>query len=230
MAQGPAAIGFVNLSQLPPNEKSVKLVQVVAGKAGGPHPNPLPKGDGTAGGGPNALAKGEGTGKNPLERTLTLYVSPKASKVAKDFTAFLTPAHCKTTIAQYNLLPPLHWAEPELAKGDGPPPDSLPKDEGASVASADERDPPSPDKPDAPPDHIQPGEGKAKSDELAAKPAPAAPTAKRPETPKPIQEHPTSPSLSQEQAIGLVSIAGVAAVAIVIGVWLRAPHRKRKHR
>ena len=135
VARDPAAIGFVDLSQLPPKEKSVKLVPVFAGEATGkegpkrnaPHHGPLPTnlrsvpGEGAIGAFP----------PNPLSRTLTLYVSPKAGQMAKDFAAFLTPEHCKETIARHNLLPPLQTDQPELASR--PPFGSLP----AEAPSAD---------------------------------------------------------------------------------------------
>jgi hypothetical protein len=135
VARDPAAIGFVDLSQLPPKEKSVKLVPVFEGTIAGsegpkrnaPHPDPLPTnlrsvpGEGAVGASP----------PNPLSRTLTLYVSPKAGQAAKDFAAFLTSEHCKETIARHNLLPPLQAEQPELASR--PPFGSLP----AEAPSAD---------------------------------------------------------------------------------------------
>jgi len=69
VARDPAAIGFVDMSQLPPNDKSVKLVPVCEG-----------------------TGKGKVPTSNPLPRTLTLYVSPNASQVAKDFAEFLAHA------------------------------------------------------------------------------------------------------------------------------------------
>lgn len=98
VASDPAAIGFVDLSQLSPEEKSVRLVPV------------LPPGQ--------SLVK-QKTTKNtkktnekrdvppPLSRTLTLYISPKASLMAMDFAKFLTPEHSKAILTQHHLQPPL---------------------------------------------------------------------------------------------------------------------------
>jgi ABC-type phosphate transport system substrate-binding protein len=141
VAREPAGIGFVDMSQLPPHEKSVKRVPVYEGRGSSPHPSPLPRGEGTgdvrrgSSPHPSPLPRGEGTGQrdspmfaarksgqsppvplvadslpenDPLARTLVLYVSPKASQTANDFADFLTPEHCKETIAQYSLLAPLH--------------------------------------------------------------------------------------------------------------------------
>ena len=104
VARDPAAIGFVDLGQLPPNDKSVKLVPVVEGE----------------GAGDEGLGRGTAPIPDPLCRTLTLYVSPKAGRTTKEFAEFLTPDHCKATIAQHNLLPPLQVEEPRLASRPDP--------------------------------------------------------------------------------------------------------------
>ena len=211
VARDPAAIGFVDMSQLPPNEKSVKLVPVCEG-----------------------TGKGKAPTSNPLSRTLTLYVSPNASQTAKDFADFLTPEHCKETIAQYNLLPPLHTQETKLAK-------AKPAREGPQIdlASANEPIPLLLDDPDAPQDQAKPRK-------FAAKPKPVIPAPEQPAPPKvtadaqpatetesepaPTQGHPGSPSLSDDEIVWLVgSIVGVVVLALGVG-WLRAPHRKRKRR
>jgi len=210
VARDPAAIGFVDLSQLPPSEKSVKLVPVFEG-----------------------TGKGKAPTSNPLSRTLMLYVSPNASQVAKDFTDFLTPEHCKETIAQYNLLPPLHAEGARLAK-------AKPARVGPQIdlASADEPLPLLLEDPDAP-------QGQVKPKKLAAKPKPVIPA---PEQPAPLKvtadaqpapetesepqptRHPGLPSLSDDEIVWLVGgIVGVVLLAIGVG-WLRAPHRKRKRR
>jgi phosphate transport system substrate-binding protein len=131
VARDPAAIGFVDISQLPPNDKSVKAVPVLL-----PGQSPVKqaatkdtkKAKNKARGGKkdaseDVLANGKPEIPNPLSRTLTLYVSPNASRTAKDFADFLTPEHCKEVIAQYNLLPPLHVPDAgQLAKGSHPHP------------------------------------------------------------------------------------------------------------
>ena len=213
VARDPAAIGFVDLSQLSPGEKSVKLVPVFEG-----------------------AGKGKAPVSNPLSRTLTLYVSPNASQTTKEFAEFLTPEHCKETIAQYNLLPPLHAEGAKLAK-------AKPAREGPQIelASADEPIPLLLDDPDAPQD-----QGRAKPKKLAAKPKPVIPAPEQSVTPKvtadaqptietesepaPTQGHPGAPSLTDEQIVWLVGgIAGVVLLALGVG-WLQAPHRKRKRR
>ena len=213
VARDPAAIGFVDMSQLPPNDKSVKLVPVFEGKS-------------------------KSQISNPLSRTLTLYVSPNASQTAKDFADFLTPEHCKEVIAQYNLLPPLHAEEAsrELAK-------AKPAREGPQIehASANEPIPPLLDDPDAPQDQGRAKIKKLAAKPKPVIPAPEQPAPPKvtadaqpaPETesePQPTQTHPGAPSLTDEQIVWLVGgIAGVVLLALGVG-WLQAPHRKRKRR
>ena len=109
------------------------------------------------GAGNEGLGKGWPPMPDPLCRTLTLYVSPKASRTAKDFAEFLTPEHCKGTIPQYNLLPPLQVEEPRLASR----PD--PEDEKATLLALAGGTPPS--SPDSPK-----GQGRTKSEKPVAKP------------------------------------------------------------
>ena len=209
VARDPAAIGFVDMSQLPPNDKSVKLVPVFEGKSKSQTPN-------------------------PLSRTLTLYVSPNASQTAKDFADFLTPEHCKEVIAQYNLLPPLHVEETKLAKTT--PARERPQ---IDLASANEPIPLLLDDPDAPQGQVKPKKLAVKSkpviptpeQPVTPKPVPDAQPAPETESePQPTQTHPGAPSLTDEQIVWLVGgIAGVVLLALGVG-WLQAPHRKRKRR
>ena len=218
VARDPAAIGFVDMGQLSPGEKSVKLVPIIRQ---------------TSTKGTLPVVSYPTSNDYPLARTLTLYVSPNASQTAKDFADFLTPEHCKETIAQYNLLPPLHAEETKLARTE-------PGHEGPQIdlTSADEP-PPLLDDPDAP-------QGQSKPKKLAAKPKPAMPTPEQPVTPKaiadaqpatepeseptPAKERPGAPSMTDEQIVWLVGgVVGVVLLALGVG-WLRAPKRKRFRR
>jgi len=81
VAQDPLAIGFVDSSQVSPEEKSVKRVGVsLPGKA-------LPDAD-------------------PLARTFVLEISPNASPTARDFAQFAASDRCASTLAQYSLTAP----------------------------------------------------------------------------------------------------------------------------
>ncbi len=239
VARDPAAIGFVDLSQLPPKEKSVKLVPVFEGtraesvgpKGNAPHPDPLPKGEGAMGASP----------PNPLSRTLTLYVSPKAGQAAKDFAAFLTPEHCKETIARYNLLPPLQTEQPELASR--PPFGSLPADApSADMDGSVARAVGLLDDPDAPQGQGAKKETRVKGRKLAAKPEPVMPEPEQPAMPEATanaqpapktESHPQptrsggTPGLTENQALWLAGGGVVGGILAAIGVgWLGSPRRK----
>jgi ABC-type phosphate transport system substrate-binding protein len=248
VARDPAAIGFVDLSQLPPKEKSVKLVPVFEGtktgsegpKRNAPHPDPLPTnlrsvpGEGAIGLSP----------PNPLSRTLTLYVSPKAGQAAKDFAAFLTPEHCKETIARYNLLPPLQTEQPELASRPpfGPLPADAPSaDMDGSVALAVGLAPVL-DDPDAPQSQGAKNAVRVKSRKLLARSDPVMAVPEQPATPEatadsqPVPEKKSepqpmthgTPGLSDEQALWLAGAGVVGGILAAIGVgWLGSPRRKR---
>lgn len=229
VARDPAAIGFVEISQLPPTEKSVKLVKVLGETSAKSTKDakdialPVP------------LAADSLPEDYPLARTLTLYVSPRASQVAKDFADFLTPEHCKEIIAQYNLLPPLHTVE--LAKAAKPARERPP----VRLASADEPIPLLLDDPDAPQEQTQ---AKAKTPVARAKPG--GPASEQPEpakpasdaesvaasepTGEPTQGQPGAASLSDKETIWLVcGVAGVVVLAIGVG-WLSASKRKKPRR
>ena len=90
VARDPSAIGFVDLSRLPKDEKSVKLIPVFVRKGKAPAPKEI---------------------QNPLTRTLLLYASPRASQTAKDFATFVTSADCAEVLAQHGLVSPARKAE-----------------------------------------------------------------------------------------------------------------------
>ncbi len=124
VAKDPFAIGFVDLSQLSPDEKSVKLVGVYL--PGQPKKAEASTKDTPAEGGSrktkeSVVSKPPSTAQRlsslaayqlpedyPLVRTYTLYVSPKASETAKDFARFVASDRCAETLLKHNLLPPLH--------------------------------------------------------------------------------------------------------------------------
>ena len=124
IARDSAAIGFVDLSQLSPDEKSVKLVDVYL--PGQPNQAKTSAKDAN-----RAKQGAEGEGQSspqsfahrltslaacglpedyPLVRTFPFYASPRASEAAKDFAQFVASDHCATTLIQHNLLPPLYAA------------------------------------------------------------------------------------------------------------------------
>ena len=250
VAHDPAAIGFVDLSQLPPGEKSVKLVSVVEGK--GKDEGGRMKDEGKGDSPIFAPQKLGQSPPNPLSRTFTLYVSPKASQTAKDFAGFLTPAHCKETIAQYNLLPPLDKGDslkfaaparvvaPELGQSPG----------AAALALGEV--PLLLDAPDAPKDQgpaesrnpsVARSRGVAEGGSKAEVPTPDAPEpAKLASAAQPMPEMESRPvpkpasdgrgfaslaNLSDRQTMWAVGgIGGVMVLAMGIG-WLRAPKRKK---
>lgn len=240
VAHDPAAIGFVNLSQLPENEKSVKLVPVGEG--------PEVSGQGSAAANQKSLAS------NPFEQIFTLFVSPKAGQAAKDFAAYLTPEHCRELIAQNNLLPPLR---PENTLADEHHP--LSKGNGTELASADKAEPLLLDesevfqnqkvksrrqaaKNDANEDSdLEAGnEDGAKfrnKDSRAVTSKPELAKSRRPllhngvaPEPESTPKRPEMSALSSEQAVLLAGgVIGVVLLAVGIG-WLRAPHRKKVRR
>ena len=263
VARDPAAIGFVDMSQLPPNEKSVRAVRITAterrtkaaeGTAGGPRASGPHELQGRASQPSDRRASESETREiaqlmppradalpedYPLARTLTLYVSPKASQVAKDFAEFLTPEHCKEIIARYNLLPPLRAEATKLAGR--PHPNPLPKAEGTRLALADEPIPLVLDEPDAPEDQPE-----AKAKKPVAKAKPEAATSEQPEpaepasdaepvaasepASKPAQKQPEASSLSDKEIVWIVcGVGGAVILAIGIG-WLQAPNRKKPRR
>jgi len=56
----------------------------------------------------------------PLTRTFTLYVSPKASEMAKDFAQFVGSDRCAETLLKHNLLPPLYTVDRDTATPEKP--------------------------------------------------------------------------------------------------------------
>jgi ABC-type phosphate transport system substrate-binding protein len=234
VARDPAAIGFVDLNQLPPGEKSVKLVPVLEGR-------------GSQGDSPSFVGRNLGQSPpNSLSRTLTLYVSPKAGQAAKDFAAFLTPEHCKETIARHNLLPPLPAEQPELASRPpfGPlPADAPPADADGPVARAVGLVPVL-DDPDAPQGQGVKNAARVKGRKLAAKPEPvmpepeqpampevaadSQPTSKTESGPKPTRNRGT-PALTENQALWLAGGGVVGGILLAIGVgWWGSPRRKQR--
>ncbi len=204
VARDPAAIGFVDLSQLPENEKSVKRVKVTVGTKD-PRSTNIWYDD------------------NPLARTLTLYVSPKASQTAKDFAEFLTPEHCKEIIAKHNLLPPLHVSS-QVA-------DARPKGDGTegdeSQLALDEETVKKPVKKTV--EEPKPVATVAEKPKKPQKPA-VKYVADEPADTTPEKRRQGMPALSNEQTVWLIGgVVGVIALSLGIG-WLRSPHRKRPRR
>ena len=251
VATDPAAIGFVDLSRLSPEEKSVKPVPVLLPGQSLPGPAPPTKEKGSPQGKKgNTAGKGQGASRphpgslqeendaasagleipNPLSRTLTLYVSPSASQTAKEFADFLTSERCKETLARHNLLPPLQTGTARLASG--PHPDSLRVGEGTmDLASTEEPLPLVLHEPRALPD---PARVESKTDRKSE-----VPTSNRPAPPKLAADAPTvpaapgaagTPALSDKEKKWVIGgVAGLVLLAIGVG-WLQAPHRKRKRR
>ena len=163
VARDSAAIGFVDIGRLPAKEKSVKLVQILT-QASGKH-----------GAHAAALSADALPEDYPLARTLTLSVSPSASRMAIDFAEFLTREHCKETIAKHNLLPPLHAFDPSQFARAAP----RRNDPQVQLASADSPLPLVLDDPDAarakPPAKIEMLAVKAEPEVLAPADTPKAP-------------------------------------------------------
>ena len=85
VAKDPNAIGFVDLSQFSPDERSVKLVDVYEGQGAGREGRGQDK---------SLSADSQALISIPLARTFTLYVSPNASQIAKEFADFAASPHC----------------------------------------------------------------------------------------------------------------------------------------
>lgn len=107
VARDPAAIGFVDLSQLSPHEKSVKLVPVHAsgagfqpGSAGRPRRAAFLAPDA-----PPSLAAFSLPENYPLVSLHTLHVSPKAGEAAREFAKYVAPGQCAELLAKHHLLP-----------------------------------------------------------------------------------------------------------------------------
>ncbi len=238
VARDPAAIGFVDLGRLPPKEKSVKLVRILgqaSAKGMKGHASPL------------SLAADSLPEDYPLARTLMLCVSPHASQAAKDFVDFLTPEHCKQTLAKYNLLPPRHAADHEymvpgrqMAKVPQPG-RSVPE---IKLTSADEPLPLLLDDPDSPQDQppakskqpvaIHKPEVPAPADaRVPPNPVSATPPASAAEaeaTSQPTQGRPAAPPLLDKQTTWIVcGLAGVVVFALGAG-WLSAAKPKKRPR
>jgi ABC-type phosphate transport system substrate-binding protein len=111
VTKDPFAIGFVDLSRLPPQEKSVKLVDVyvpgqpVKASASAMDAKTITKEA-------SSLSLDLLPADYPLARTFTLYVSPNASQIAKDFADFAASAQSAEVLAQYNVISSSHAAVP----------------------------------------------------------------------------------------------------------------------
>jgi ABC-type phosphate transport system substrate-binding protein len=97
VARDPAAIGFVDLSQMPKDDMSVRLLAIMPSP-----PAPLPH----AGEGSYLPAPGQVPDDYPLVQPVTLYVSPTAGQAAKDFADFLAENTFPEILAEHRLLPP----------------------------------------------------------------------------------------------------------------------------
>ncbi len=203
VARDPAAIGFVDLSQLPENEKSVKRVKVTVGQKD-PRSTNIWYDD------------------NPLARVLTLYVSSKASQTAKDFAEFLTLEHCKEIISKHNLLPPLHVSSQvaDVPKGEG-----TEGDEPQLALDEETVKKPMKKKPVEEPKSVA---TMAEKPQKTQKPAVKYVADDEPADTTPEKKQPGVPALSSEQTVWLVGgVVGVIVLSLGIG-WLRAPHRKKR--
>ena len=135
VARDENAIGFVDLSEMSPGEKSVKLVDVylpgqsrrpdtrakettIAKAEGGNRKPPKTVSDKSPAANTPTLAPASHhltslaayhlPDDYPLARTFTLCVSPKANQTAKDFAKFVASDRCAETLLKHNLLPPLY--------------------------------------------------------------------------------------------------------------------------
>ena len=135
VAQDQNAIGFVDLSEMSPDEKSVKLVDVylpgqsrrtdtrakeitiAKAEGGNRKPDKMASDKSPAANPPSpapashhltSLAAYHLPDDYPLARTFTLCVSPKASQTTKEFAKFVVSDRCAETLLKHNLLPPLY--------------------------------------------------------------------------------------------------------------------------
>ena len=250
VASNPSAIGFVDLSQVSPKEKSVKIIPVFVkndpARKPGKEPKPTEKAD------------------SPLVRTLFLHVSPKASQTAKDFAEYVASGDCRETLLQHGLIPPSSKVETVQRKPELPDLKEFAKrnqaakeptgNKGNAVAAVPAVNLPDPDQdgakakaksaqntdapvalPDVPKPSAEPWrtalEGTGTPSTNASSPPFGEP--KRPvDSPKKSSSssgrEPTASSSSS--AIGLFAIAGTAGLVIVVFVWVGSMQRKRKRR
>lgn len=220
----PGALGFVDRSQLAPNEKSVRLVPVTHS------------------------VKAEVAGdEEPLGRTLWLHVGPNASQEAQDFAAFLTPSRTAETLAQHGLLPPsmprdlAHLSETSQPSQLTVQLGQFAEEEPAAAPTGDEPiplrlDDPSP-RPIVRTTRRRPTVIQTAAAEVSDSPRPedlfpvpheestAQPSQPGP-TPRPTKPAPEPPQPS-ETTLGLPAIVATLVLALALG-WLLAPHRKKR--
>lgn len=120
VARDPTAIGFVDLSQLPSDEKSVKLLNVYRSgcskreKVSAEKHATNNKTDKAERNGPSAVVGSRLSSRSarffaedyPLATTFLLYVSPQASEVAKDFAQFTASEHGAETLVKHRIISP----------------------------------------------------------------------------------------------------------------------------
>lgn len=111
VARDPAAIGFVDLSQLSPNVKGVKLLSVYqpsqskSEKAVSKERSPTADEKPTPAARLSSLAAYGLPEDYPLVRTLTFYVSPYASETTNEFVQFVVSDRGANTLVKHSLLP-----------------------------------------------------------------------------------------------------------------------------
>ena len=245
VARDPSAIGFVDLSRVPKDEKSVKVIPVFARK--------------------DKTARMPKEIQNPLTRTLLLYASPRASQTAKDFATFVSSADCAELLAQHGLVSPARRAEIAKRKPELPdlkefakrnrPAKKTDDDKGNAVAAVPALNLPDPDQDDAKPKakSVQNANAPVALPDLAPPPSepwrtalentpaanPSSPpfgAPKRPvDSPKKSSrssgsESANPASASGSPAIALFAIAGAAGLVIAMFAWFGSVQRKRKKR
>ena len=249
VASDPSAIGFVDLSQVSPKEKSVKIIPVFVkndpARKPGKEPKPIEKAD------------------SPLVRTLFLHVSPKASQTAKDFAEYLASGDCREILTQHGLIPPSPKMETVQRKPELPDLKEFAKknqatkdagNKGNAIAAIPALNLPDPeqdnakakakssqntDAPVALPDVPQPGtepwrtalEGTGTPSNNPSSPPFGAP--KRPAEPPSKSSRSSgreSANSSGSPAIALFAIAGAAGLVIAMFAWFGSVQRKRKKR